>query len=150
MQLKSNRSKISIFSVLILFVIFNLKCDKGEEFYFPYVEFYIQLNIATDLYDLGGLDTKLFEGVDYGVGGIIIYKYFDKYFAFDAACTHEIPDKICTVKKNSEIIWECPCCGSQFIFNSEYVFVKNENDPADFPLNQYNAYSDGVYVYVSN
>ncbi|MFC2136820.1 hypothetical protein ACFLTE_01460 [Bacteroidota bacterium] len=148
--MNSNRSKISIFSVLIVFVLLNMQCDKGEEFFFPYVEFYIQINIATDLYDLGGLDTKLFNGVDFGVGGIIIYKYFDKYYAFDAACTHEIPDEICSVEKNSTIIWECPCCESQYIFNAEYVYVKNEDDPANFPLKQYNASSDGVYVYVSN
>jgi len=154
MQLKSNRSKVSIFSVLILFTLFNLKCDKNEEFYFPYTEFYLQFGIATDLHDLGDMDTKLFTGVDHGIGGIIIFKSFDNYFAFDAACTHEIPDKVCTVKKNSVIIWECPCCGSQFVFSSsgDYAFadVKNETDSANFALKNYKAYSDGVYVYVSN
>ncbi len=149
--MKYNIPKVSIFSILIAIALLNLKCDKKEDFYFPYVKVDMMLNIYTDLFDLGNLSAKAYP--DNGIGGIIIFKYEPNYFAFDMACTHEIPDKVCSIEEynNSSIVWKCPCCNSRFTIDiSGIAYVSNDGGPAKHSLQSYHTYTDGTYVYVSN
>ena len=93
----NSKSKLHIFLLIFTLFLLNLKCDKKNEFIFPYTYIYLELHIYTDLADLGANNTKIFPNEGYG--GILLFKTDgQQYFAFDMACTHEIPD-LCRIEE---------------------------------------------------
>lgn len=144
-------SNLRIFFVIIFLGLINLTCEKGEELDFPYVAVDLQLNIATDLFNLSINNPVIFSNV--GVGGILICKGIDGgYFAFDLACTYEIQkDIVCTIKQSSDvIIFSCPCCGSKFTIDPTGIAYPGDTDSARHILFSYTTSTDGTYVYVIN
>lgn len=107
-------SKYRKFFLLALMAIFlNSSCDSDKYSLIPDVpvSLTINLNIVNDLTVPG--NSAFFPGA--GFGGIVVYcELPGSWYAFDAACTHELSSS-CRVK-NEGITGICPCCGSQFVF----------------------------------
>lgn len=143
-------SKVRKNLLLISLLLLILTCDSDKEFYFPYVSFDMQLGLHTDLVDLGNLNAKIFKG--YGVGGVLIFKASDtEFYAFDMACTYDVASEICPIEEynNNIIVWECPCCKSQYTLNISGVAYVSKG-PAEHSLKRYSTSFDGVYLWVSN
>jgi len=143
-----NVPKLKFFLIFIVISSIFLDCDNRKEFKFPHVNVYLQLHIYTDLSDLGILNAKVYPND--GLGGVLIFKAEErKYFAFDMACTHEIPD-VCAIEEyeKSSIIWECPCCKARYTLHGQGNYVSK--GPAEWPLWNYNAYIDGDFLYVTD
>jgi len=124
-----NRRKLLITGWVALLLLFS--CDKDQNKIIPYVpvSFVIDLNIVNDLMVPG--NSVYFHGV--GFAGIIVYCEFQgSYYAYDAACTHEISQGC--ILKNEGILATCPCCKSQFLLISGAYPAKG---PAAFPLQSY-------------
>lgn len=116
---------------MILLAGFLLVTCDDEDQIIPYVpvSFSVNLNVVNDLNVPG--NSVYFAGP--GFGGVIIYcELPGSYYAFDAACTHEVSAG-CKVK-NDGVLGTCPCCGSQFILMGGGYPSKG---PATFPLQSY-------------
>jgi Rieske Fe-S protein len=123
-------TKGKILWVILLTGFLSVTCDK-EENIIPYVpvSFSVNLNVVNDLNVPG--NSVYFAGP--GFGGVIIYcELPGSYYAYDAACTHEI-SSACKVK-NDGVLGTCACCGSQFILMGGGYPSKG---PATFPLQSY-------------
>jgi nitrite reductase/ring-hydroxylating ferredoxin subunit len=107
-------------------------CDKIQDSQVPSVpfSFTIDLIIANDLTIPG--NSLYFPGGGYG--GVIVYcADLDEYYAYDATCTKEVT-QTCKVK-NTGVLGECSCCGSQFLLTAGAYPAKG---PAAAPLRNYN------------
>jgi Rieske Fe-S protein len=138
----ANRWKFLLAGYLTLMIFFS--CDDSKNKIIPYVpvSFTIDLNIINDLTVPG--NSVFFEGV--GFGGVIVYCEFQgSYYAYDAACTHEI-SQTC-VLKNEGILATCPCCKSQFLLMGGAYPSKG---PASFPLQSYHISNAGSKLHVYN
>lgn len=116
-----------------IFILLNFNsCDKEQTTLIPYVpvNFNIDLNILNELTVPG--NSAFFP--EFGFGGVIVYcELPGSYYAFDAACTHEISS---TCKLGNEgILGTCECCGSQFILLGGGF---PSDGPAKSPLKNYN------------
>lgn len=147
MRLK-RRPNLKIFLLFLPILLLILNCDEKKEFNFPYAKVDMELHIYTDLSDLGAYSGKKY--LDEGIGGIIIFKIDEnKYYAFDLACTNEIPD-VCVINEfqKSSIIWECPCCHSQYTISTDGCYINK--GPAEWPLKTYRTYIIGDFLYITN
>ena len=134
--------------VLVVFVIgFSLSCGKIEESVIPDVDFYYTIPITMfNQFNAPG-NSILIPGIAYG--GVIIYcESPGSYYAFDAACTHEV-SKSCFVGNPNEIgsiTVTCPCC------STEYVLIGGSpvSGPAVQPLRPYSVSSSGNTLRVFN
>lgn len=120
----------------IVFVVFTMasviSCDKIQESVIPSVpfSFTVNLNIVNELTIPG--NSVFFPNAGYG--GVIIYcELPGSYYAFDAACTHEV-SRGCIIE-NEGILAACPCCGSEYVLLSGAYPSKG---PATMPLRPYN------------
>ncbi len=128
--------------LMVLFLV--LSCDKETGRVIPFVRvgFTINLNIVNELTVVG--NSVYFPAAGYG--GVIIYcEAPGYYYAFDAACTHEISPSC--VLKNEGILATCPCCGSQFILT---LGAYPSKGPASFPLQSYQVSVSGNTLHVYN
>ncbi len=126
--LLKSRNYLSIF-LIILFLF--LSCDK-EENQFPEIPvgFTINLDQYNDLQFPG--NSIYLPGAGYG--GIIICCHIEgEYYAFDAACPHEISQQ-CTLEADG-LTATCPCCESTFTLFYSGTPI---DGPAKVPLKQYN------------
>lgn len=101
------------FNLIGILMVSFVSCNKDYQSVIPDVpvSFTINLNIVNELTVPG--NSVFFNGQ--GFGGVIIYcELPGSYFAFDAACTHEV-STACRVK-NEGVTGTCPCCQSQFVF----------------------------------
>jgi hypothetical protein len=150
--LKSGRF---LFFFFIIFSISN-SCDKIQESQIPYVhvDFTIPLSNNINLQVPG--NTVYFPYVGYG--GIIIYCAipFQEYYAFDATCTYDLPNK-CLVLKDQDLnlknppcllsgpVVTCTCCDSKFI-TMIYAGANPLSGPASEPLKPYNTMMISSYT----
>jgi nitrite reductase/ring-hydroxylating ferredoxin subunit len=121
----------NIFLLLLTSWLTLYNCDNERYQIVPYVpvSFTINLNIWNDLTVPG--NSVYFDGPGYA--GVIIYcEYPGSYYAFDAACTHEISID-CKITCDG-VMATCPCCGSQFVLLSGGNPIKA---PATKPLQPY-------------
>ncbi len=153
-------SKIGLFFVIL---IFNLSagCVKDNRDEVPYVYINMSLGLSTDLSHLGPSETATitqeqngawvirfsnpqYPTIGLGVGqiingnGIIIYrKDIYEYEVYDITCTFQAQTDYCGLDRSEfEGLYECPCCESKFLVNSDgYVF----QGPAAMPLRRYAA-----------
>lgn len=141
-QLRQKCVKYLFFYLLIL-LIFN-GCDKINDSQIPDVpfSFIIDLNITNDL--LVANNSHYFPGVGFA-GLIVTCESPGIYYAYDAACTHEI-NQSCKVK-NEGIIGTCECCGSQFLLIYE---AYPTSGLAAEPLKQYQVSKSGNSLRVYN
>lgn len=117
--------------IIILVLLINSSCDEVDS-QIPEVpvRLTLNLNIYNELTIPG--NSLLFEQV--GFGGIIVYcELPGSYYAYDAACTHEV-SQTCTLK-NEGVLGTCSCCSSKFILSGSAYPSKG---PASAPLKQYN------------
>lgn len=140
--------KISLSSLLL--ILYCASCDV-DNFRFPNVSINLSPGLYTELANLG-VGTYGFFYDDEGVNGLIIWRsYSDEYFVFDRTCTYET-DYSCAVEEdedNSNIIVECPCCGSKYLLDDNGDALVLEG-PAKYPLVRYNANIDGSFLRIYN
>lgn len=105
----------------------------------------VSVNLNLDIFNeltIPG-NSILLEGV--GFGGVIVYCEVEgSYYAFDAACTHEL-SPTCVVE-NEGLVGTCSCCESQFVFVGGYP----SKGPAAAPLKQYKTSLAGNMLRVYN
>jgi nitrite reductase/ring-hydroxylating ferredoxin subunit len=144
----TQKSNLRIFLIIFCFSFLFLQCDNSEHFTFPYVSVNLTFHIPTDFATLGFYDTKVIEGE--GVGGILIFRISEyEFMAFDMACTYETSGKCAIIEyKNSQVIWECPCCGSQYTLMNDGCYVNKS--PARWPLKRYTVIVEGQFLYIRN
>jgi hypothetical protein len=125
----------------------------------PYVYLNLSLDLSTDLAHLGVSETAtiipdkngngilrfsnpqypeiiLGRGQIVNGNGIIIYRGdLYEYEVFDITCTYKAQTDYCRLTRSDfEGLYECPCCDSKFLVNSDgYVF----QGPAAMPLKPY-------------
>ncbi len=142
----SPHTKIRLFFIFCFLILLNIQCKDEENDYFPRVEVDLQIHIQPELATLGILESKVFDG--YGYGGVIIFKRDEnEYYAYDRACTYDVP-KVCKleIESSSDLTLTCPCCSSEFILTNGDI----SEGPANRPLKRYNTYVQGNYLYVRN
>ena len=128
-QLVRKSGKYLFFFVLVL--LLNLSCDEIDS-QIPDVPVRLTLNLSiyNELTIPG--NSMLFENV--GFGGVIVYcELPGSYYAYDAACTHEV-SQTCTLT-NEGVLGTCSCCESKFILSGS---AYPSEGPATAPLKQYN------------
>ncbi|WP_346855484.1 Rieske 2Fe-2S domain-containing protein [uncultured Draconibacterium sp.] len=119
------------FFFFIFFLALNLSCDEiDSQIPDVPVSLTINLNIYNELQNPGS--SVYFQNV--GFGGIIVSCFVEgEYYAYDAACTHEI-NQTCHLEPDG-LLAVCPCCESQF---SLFYAANPTKGPAAAPLKQYN------------
>ena len=108
-----NNTGFKYFIFVGILIMSYVSCNKENQSVIPDVpvSFTVNLNIVNDLTIPG--NSVYFGGA--GFGGVIIYcELPGSYYAYDAACTHEV-STTCRVK-NDGVTGTCPCCQSQFVF----------------------------------
>ncbi len=128
-QLVRKSGKYLFFFVLIL--LFNPSCDEIDtQIPDVRVDLRLPLSIYNELTVPG--NSMYFERQ--GFGGVIVYcELPDSYYAYDAACTHEISQG-CSLEIEG-ILGTCKCCGSKYILSGSAF---PSTGPAVAPLKQYN------------
>ena len=134
-QLEQKCLKYLIFYVLFLFLFSG--CEKISDSQVPNVpfSFSIDLNITNDLLVTG--NSHYFPNGGFA-GVIVTCESPGVYYAYDAACTHEISQS-CRVK-NEGILGTCECCGSQYLLIYE---AYPTSGVAAAPLKQYRISQSG-------
>ena len=123
--------------VLAAFVfLLPVSCNDEYEGRIPYVPVNINVVVSSHI-DLNVPGNYIYFPTD-GFAGVILF-CFDNinhiYYAYDAACTHDISSDCSLLQKGAieGVIATCPCCGSKFnLFNGGIM-----NGPAIEPLKQY-------------
>ncbi len=101
----------------LLFLFLFMACNSDDDD-FPRVKFRYEMLLTNEM-QISGNSTY---NELYGVGGVIVVcVQYDVmapansiYYAYDAACTHEISDSCSVEVRNNSIYAVCPCCGSEF------------------------------------
>ena len=137
-KMKHIIQRIAQLFLIAVFIIGPVSCNKDSNTLIPWVPVSIQISLANHI-DLNAPGGYIYFP-DQGYAGIIVYcvdNVSQQYYAFDAACTHDV-SKNCSLLTKGAIegnIATCPCCGSKYIlFGGGYVL----NGPAKDPLKQYN------------
>ena len=124
--------------VLVAFVfLFPVSCEKEYEGRIPYVP--VNINVVVSSYIDLNVPGNYIYFPNYGFAGVILFCVDNInriYYAFDAACTHDISSDCSLLEEGAieGVVATCPCCGSKFIlFSGGSVF----NGPAIEPLKQY-------------
>ena len=130
--------------LIFIAIIGSFSNCKKEENYIP--EVYVQTQILAS--EIGGIGQAIY--IQGGVRGIVIYREgFDNYLAYDRACSYN-PQESCEQIElddfKSPSFFIDSCCGSTFFLNDGTA----SGGPTSLPLKQYNAITDGSYVYISN
>ncbi|MDX9697545.1 MAG: Rieske 2Fe-2S domain-containing protein [Bacteroidales bacterium] len=137
--------KMRVILISVLAILLFVKCDEDDYAPFPYIYFNVTLSISNDLLNMNIGEYKFVDGYNYGVGGLIIYRYaYSDYLAFDRACTHEAKST-CVVEDDPEfsgLMVKCPCCGSMFNVSDGFEghFGSVFNGPAKRALMPYKTY----------
>jgi Rieske Fe-S protein len=132
------------FMTAVLVVALVTACDKERNEVIPYVpvSFTVDLAIMNELTVAG--NSAYFRGV--GFGGVVIYCEFPgSWYAFDAACTHEIDPKVPVGLEGP--VATCPRCHSQFLLMGGGYPAKG---PATFPLQAYHVSVTGNFLRIYN
>ncbi len=126
-------------------LLLTVTCKDSSDSVIPYapVNFTVNLNIHNELLIDG--NSKYFPldpNIARGVAGVIIYRQFGNYYAFDAACTYEvIPSCHVSPTGNTGI---CGCCGSEYIFDE--VAWATGSSKAKEPLKRYQVQPSGTIM----
>jgi Rieske Fe-S protein len=143
-QLGQKWAKYFIIFITVV-LIFN-GCEKINDSQIPNVPFTLEINLII-MNDLTvPTNSRYFPNIGFG-GVIVSCESPGVYYAYDAACTHEI-NQSCKIK-NEGILGTCECCGSQFLLIYE---AYPTSGPAPAPLKQYkvaqvNSFTLRVYNY---
>jgi hypothetical protein len=154
-------SKISKFCVIYFLIFISQNCSKDSVPYVPDVPVYYELNLNSELANLGesGFVTVTPDSLyanysivsyhnnkflpysipwkTYGNGIIIYRKSVSEYQAFDITCTYRGIEDHCALNlKAGDLVATCPCCGSEYILSADgYPATKSI---AKRPLWKYN------------
>ncbi len=135
------------FLVLPIFLAGSFSCDKIEESVIPDVQFTYTIDLTVyNEFSVPG-NSIYIQGIGYG--GVIVYcELPGSYYAYDAACTHEV-SKSCFVGEPGvigSITGECPCCESQYVF----IGGAPTSGPAKQALRPYNVSVSGNIMRIYN
>lgn len=154
--------------------MFSGGCARENGDIVPYVHLDLSLGLSTDLASLGvgdeatvtpdrnGIGVIRFSDprlpdVQLGLGqilngnGLIIYRSdLYVYQVFDITCTFQAQTDYCSLERNPDFaqVFDCPCCQSQFIYNSDAYFASQ--GPAALPLKRYRAFIDANSLIIRN
>ncbi len=140
-------------------------CGKDSYSYIPNVPVYLELNVNTDLANLGIGQLLTIDSLStgsslinyhnlklsnirigwrvYGNGLVLYRKDLNTYEVYDRTCTYNGLTKHCAVDvKIYEFTSTCPCCKSVFLMNQEGV--PSQGSLATTSLVQYYASLDGT------
>ncbi len=165
-------SKISLFfGILAMFMASGCARERRDEV--PYAYIHLSLDLSADLANLGAGETATlipdnngnvvirfsnprYPEITLGSGqiingnGIIIYRPagITGYEVYDITCTYRARTDYCRLERSDfEGLYECPCCGSSFLVNSDgYVF----EGPAAMPLKRYTAVISNNSLIINN
>ena len=138
---------VKFFGVLILLLGITFSCGKVEESVIPDVDFAYTIDLTIyNEFNVAG-NSILIPGVAYG--GVIVYcETPGSFYAYDAACTHEVSTSCYVGEPNTigSITVTCPCC------STEYVLIGGSpiSGPAVQPLRPYNVSSSGSTLRIYN
>ncbi|MBT3209764.1 MAG: hypothetical protein HN704_01755 [Bacteroidetes bacterium] len=139
-------SKIKLFSLLFLTLLFFLKCDKQDS-PVPYV--YVNLSIYLD--DPAFVDLKIpgnSVNITGGVNGIVVYRVSDvEFVAFDRTCTYQVEEN-CHVNTDDSGIFlvDEECCSARF----SILDGSPQEGLAKYPLLQYQTSLNGYLLRIFN
>jgi len=132
--------KLGKFWILTAILSLSTSCGKDSYSFIPSVPVYVELDLNTDLANLGiGQLLTLDSAINktglvnyqnsklqnirigwtvYGNGLVLFRKDVSTYEAYDRTCTYQGIEKHCSVKPSIfDYICTCPCCKSVFMMN---------------------------------
>jgi len=133
-------NRLSIYSVIILFIFSINSCDKNTQ-KFPYIHVDTYLNISLPSYsalnNIGG-----WVYISGGSRGIIVYRQtFDMLSAYDRRCTYNVQSPCGNAEIDSTLTFiECACDGSEYqLYDGTLT-----KGPASYSLQPYRTSFDPV------
>lgn len=118
---------------LFFFILVTLATSSCEEIDSQIPEVPVSINLNLSIYNelSSGGNSIIFPHA--GFGGVIVYcETPGTYYAYDAACTHEISNS-CTLNIEGAL-GTCSCCESKYVFTGTAYPVEGQ---ATAPLKQY-------------
>lgn len=170
-----SKSKLGLFFEILIILTVLGSCVKDNRDEVPYVYLNLALGLSTDLSHLGiqqvatiipdnngdaiiRFSNPQYPEIPLGAGqilngnGLIIYRSdLYEYEVYDITCTFQARTDYCRLdwKTEFEILFECPCCNSKFLYNSD-GFYPLEGGPAALPLKRYPAYVQANTLIIRN
>lgn len=165
-------SNIIKFCIITLIIFITSDCKKEVNNYVPDVPINYELNLTSELADLGvnqlvtitrdpmATDYSIVDyhnskyqkysilNRTYGNGIILFRSSYYEYKAFDLTCTYRAFEDHCALTvEGREYLPICPCCKSVFILTADGLPSKGSN--ASIPLMRYNVSSDGLKLIIT-
>jgi Rieske Fe-S protein len=167
-------SKLGLFFVILAISCLQQGCVKENRDVVPYVYLNLTLGINTDLAHLGNHQTATITPNESGLGvirfsnpqypviplglgqilngnGLIIHRKDGyEYEVYDITCTFQAQTDYCSLERNKDydLVWDCPCCQSKFLYNSDgYYAIEG---PAAAPLQRYPAFVQNGLLVIRN
>jgi hypothetical protein len=149
------RSKLRFFSLIILFQILPLNCEKESCDVVP--DTFVNLSLNMILFNLAPTQSLILTSnmagvtsLGYNNNGIIIYcNSENEYFAYDRTCTYDIRESIPVETIDNFMFAECPRCSSRYLL--EYSGFPTEQSVSKCPLKQFrtsfNPNTNILYIY---
>jgi nitrite reductase/ring-hydroxylating ferredoxin subunit len=132
---KKNMKLTSCLKAILIFFVLHIStssCDDVQESEVPDIPFTFSINLVIDNELTIPGNSKYYPYGGFG-GVIVVCETPGTYYAYDAACTHEI-SRDCKVV-NTGIQGVCKCCKAEYVLLYTAYPVKG---PAVAPLRQYN------------
>ena len=164
-------SKLGLFFVIPAILIL-WGCERNNSDEVPYVYINLSLDLSTDLVHLGPSETAtiipdkngngvirfsnpkypeilLGQGQIINGNGIIIYRGdLYEYEVYDITCTYRAQTDYCRLNRSDfEGLYECPCCDSKFLVNSNGDVFQG---PAAMPLKRYSCFINNNALIINN
>ena len=134
--------------ILVFLGFFMFSCVEEAPRIVPDVYVNFSINIDLPLYSNLQADNNaiIVKNQGYNNSGVIIYRSFDNFFAFDATCPQHIdkPTAIVLDDKGASGTATCPVC------KAVYTFSSGGQSSKGYPLKEYKVTKTGSFLYVSN
>lgn len=154
-------NKFKIFILPIVILLLNNSCSDKAKTIDTYSDFFtpVYVNYTVNLTLPSAIPLNATGGWIYinGIGnkGVLVYRYFDEFYAFDRTCPYK-PDSACSMVSvdSSNAYIRCgqysgsfkKCCDSEFFIQNGSV----RKGPAARPLKSYYTKLDGQTLYISS
>lgn len=157
----NDKSNLQYFFVFLLFASSIYSCSSNSvdvNEIVPYRKINVQLNL--DYHSELSNNTALYfsdvygQNVGYKNHGIIVFRANDKYYAYDATCTHDVEadEHVELNDPDDDEAWEgvavCPLCNSSFLIQNEAF--PTDKSVAKYPLKSYKTTKTGNLLRIYN